>query len=70
VRVGGWAGVAGGAALDSAGLGLGYHEMSVDGLLSQANGVANLVHHTDHEALLLDVVGSNSLVILENFALN
>lgn len=68
MRAGGAAGVAGGAALDSAGLGLGYHNLLVHGHLT-SNGVTNLVHHADHEALLLDIVRSDGFFILENFAL-
>jgi hypothetical protein len=35
----------------------------------QGVGIPYLVHHTDHKTLLLDVVGANSLFILENLAL-
>lgn len=64
------AGVAGGA-LDSAalgsGLGLGYCELSV--ISYQGVIIPYLIHHADHKALLLNVVGANSLFILQNLAL-
>lgn len=67
----GWAGVAGGAAAAGAGFSLGCAKVVLAArTVRQSNGgaVSYLVHHAHNETLLLNVVGADSLVILENFA--
>lgn len=69
----GCAGVAGGAAAAAAGFSLGYDEGSVFGERAvgswkyMAVSVTDLVYHADNKALLFDIVGGDSLIILEDF---
>lgn len=68
-----WAGVAGtaGAEEDAAGLGaLGYRIVSIWRVQERLGKRTDLVDHAHDETLLLNLVGLNGVVVLQDLALN
>jgi hypothetical protein len=71
VAAGGWAGVAGtalGAAAAGLGLGCRTRVSRAAGRARIVDVASHLVHHADNETLLLNLVGLDSLLILQDLA--
>lgn len=69
VEAAGWAGVAGTFEVEAAGLGsLGCCGISLSEALSERGEISYLVHHAHNKAFLLDLVGLDRLLILQDLA--